>query len=138
MDTRVAELPLGEAFDHSRVINKPLVEPRFREDTIPDTAVFSKPRYVSLFRFERAISFAIIVFALMTLSMIALQSLVAQMDAREARIAIQDVRSEIGDIRESLQQARAGLAVFDVPESVGTMPLEPEEVITLILPPPMR
>jgi len=74
----------------------------------------------------------------MTLSVISLQSLTARIQSRDSRIAIQQTQNDIGQLREELQQARTSLETFDAPEGAGTLPIEPEDVVVLTLPPPIR
>ncbi len=136
METRVQTdvLPLPDIIEPQpapRVITKPGTE------TAPSAELTIAPLTLVL-KFERAISIAIIVFALMTLSSISLQSLTARIQARDSRLAIQTTRTETGQLREELQQARSDLETYDAPEAAGTLPIEPADVAILTLPPPTR
>jgi cell division protein FtsL len=138
MEARVVELPVTRVIDRERVIPKTIVRPKSRDEAPVREDTGTRTTIAPILRFERVISFAIIVFALMTLSSVSLQSLLSNIDARESRITIQEVRTEIGNLREELQQARAGLENSNAPESVGTLPLDPGDVITVKLPPGIR
>jgi len=88
-----------------------------------------------LFQFEKAISFSVIIFALLILGALSHSAVSSRIEARDARIRIQELGNEIGMLRDDLQQAQASLLSFDSHEGIGTMPIEPGDVVTVVLPP---
>jgi hypothetical protein len=131
MEARVVELP-----SPGRTVSPPQIA----QETVaaPRTRVPSVPRLTALLRFERTIWFAILVFLLMTLSAVSHQSLMRKIEAQDSRARIQELGKEIGQLREELQEARAGLETSDAPEGFRTIPIEPGDVATVTLPAPSR
>jgi hypothetical protein len=134
-EARVVELPIPD----TREI--PLPGMRRESSTHRTTQTQVLPRQVPLphpgyiLRFERAICFAMIVFALMSLSVVSHQALVNNIQARDARLSIQEARRDLSLMREELQRARENLETFSAPEGAHTMPVEPGDVATVMLPP---
>jgi len=131
MEARVVELPSP---------GRTAPPPQIARETIavPRTRVPSVLRLTGLLRFERTIWFAMIVFLLMTLSAVSHQALMRKIEAQDSRARIQELGKEIGQFREELQEARAGLETFDAPEGFRTMPIEPGDVAAVTLPAPSR
>jgi len=133
-EARVVELPMPD----TREI--PLPGMRRESSTHRTSQTQTLPRQVPLphpgyiLRFERAICFAMIVFTLMSLSVASHQALVSNINARDARMAIQQVHRDISRMREELQGARADLETFSAPEGARTMPVEPGDVATVMMP----
>ncbi len=135
METRVVELPIPESADFGgagmpRATGGAAAEEVVRAPSLPRIKVSS------ILRFERTICFAIIVFALLTLSSVSHQVLMKNVQASDTRASIRRVEQEIGRLREQLQEARAGLETSDAPEGAYTMPIEPGDVAIVTLPPP--
>jgi cell division protein FtsL len=102
-------------------------------ERIPFPKEISTPSVPGLLRFEKAICFSIIIFALMILSSVSHRALTAKIESRDLRIAIQRTESDIGRLREDLQQAQSELTTFDAPEGMGTLPIEPGDVASVTL-----
>ena len=134
METRVVELPIPESAGSTRAAGNSAAEEVVRT---PAPAL-PRIKVSSILRFERTICFAIIVFALLTLSSVSHQILMKNIESGEKRAAIRQVEREIGLLRERLQEARAGLETFDAPEGMYTMPIEPGDVAVVTLQPPIR
>ncbi len=123
----IVEIPTSPA---GVVVHTP---PSAKEVSAPRISIL--PPLALIFKFERAISLAIIVFALMTLATFANQGLRAKINARDHRVAIQETDNEIGILRSDLQQARMNLERSDAPEGYRTLSIEPGDVTTIVLPP---
>lgn len=134
MTSHVAELSVPELVEiptspSGSIVHTP---PLAKEVTAPRISFL--PPLALIFKFERAISLAIIIFALMTLATFAHQGLTAKINARDLRVAIQETDNGIGIIRADLQQARMNLERSDAPEGYRTLPIEPGDVTTIVLP----
>jgi hypothetical protein len=125
MTSRAAEITVPE---FTEIPNSPsgtaIHTPRSaREIKAPRLSIL--PPLAMVLRFERAITFAIIVLGLMTLAALSHQALTAKIDARDYRMEIQQLNEEVGLLRTELQQSRASLERSDAPEGLSTMPIEP-------------
>jgi len=135
MESRTAEMP----FPHVRVkIASPSIAvPREVVRKAPEQreSILSPiPNITSALKFERAISIAIIVFGLMTISMISYHTLSSKFDARELRMTMQEARGEIGRYREEIQAAKGELGIIANSGDLLTLPIDPADVATVTLP----
>ena len=134
MTSKVAEIPVPEfteipASPAGATVQTP---PSRKESTTPRVAIL--PPLALVLKFERAISLAIIVFGLMILASLSHRALTARIDSGNYRLEIQQLTEEVGLLRADLQQARSNLERSDAPEGYMTMPIEPGDVTTVILP----
>ena len=134
MTSKVAEISVPEFPEIPTAPSGATIHAPASEREIKAPRVGILPPLAIILKFERAITLAIIVFGLMTLASLSHQALTAKIDARDYQMEIQQVNEEVGLLRTELQQARASLERSDAPEGFRTMPIEPGDVTTVILP----
>ena len=133
MESRAAEIPFPQAPLNAGTVTVSGV--RDLETTAPparESILF--PDLTPALRFERAISIALIVFGLMSLSMISYHSLSAKFDARETRLSIEQTRGEIGRYREEIQAVKSELGMLTASDTTLTLPIDPSDVAIVTLP----
>ncbi len=138
MEAKAIELPLPEIHKpYPPQSDAPPVSGTSADTSQPVKGITIVP-LGAVIKFERAISIAIIVFALMTLSMISYHSLMSRIEARDTRTNIQNIQGGIGRMRQDLQDAKSSLETFDAPEGLGTLPIDPGDVAIVTITPDVR
>ncbi len=61
-------------------------------------------------------------------------ALTARTEIRETRVTLERLVHEISFLGQELQDTHSELESFDAPESEGTLPIEPGDVVTVALP----
>jgi len=133
MESRTAEISFPQV--RVKIASPSIAVPREIERKAPErreSILF--PNITSALRFERAISIAIIVFGLMTLSIVSYHTLSSKFDARELRMTMQETRGEIGRYREEIQAAKGELGILANSDELLTLPINPADVAIVTLP----
>jgi hypothetical protein len=93
------------------------------------------PRGIPILRLERPISIAGIVASLVAWSLVANGTLLARVEARDSRAALQRIQGDISQVSLQIERAKASLEAKDAVEAAGTLPIDPNGVVRLTLPP---
>jgi len=133
MENRAAEIPFPPVA--LKVVSTTVAVPgEFEKEAPEKREAILFPNITSVLGFERAISIALIVFGLMTLSMVSYHSLMAKFDTREARTSIQQTRADTGRYREEIQAIQGELEKMAASEQLITFPIDPSDVAMVTLP----
>jgi cell division protein FtsL len=109
--------------------------PATREKTAPVARSLPRALLRIFIRFELAISIIAIISLMIAASVIAHSALAARTGVHDTRIAVQRLENEIGFLEKELEDAKQSLENADSPENRRTLPIEPEDVASVDVPP---